>query len=462
MSTMAGQGQGPGQGLLTSFLAAIQASLSVLLVISYGALSARLQVLDAASAKAISKICVRFFLPALLLTKIGAELHAGSASRYLVVLIWALVCHLVSFLVGSLAHLVFGMPDWITVAIMFNNTTSYPLLLVQSLHATGILSVLVEGGDGTTHDAIERAKSYFLVFATVSSCLTFAVGPRLIDSEHAPDRKENHETDHEDGDDEERRNADSNEATDRTQLLGADTTQVQQLVVSTSFFPSRRHSSTPKAAHYDDRRLSLLVISKRRWYGLNDRVRWWLLFLYDFLNAPLLSAVLGAIIGLVPALHRAFFADTDDGGIFTAWLTASLSNIGSVFVPLPVVIAGVSLYLSTQQPRSEDAKSRTSWLTTGFALVVRFVLWPVVSIAVIYLLASRTAWLGDDPMLWFAMMLMPTGPPAMKLVAMVEVSDADEEDEHKIARLLTVSPPFFPFPPCISWLQVMTLTLMMM
>jgi predicted permease len=452
MSTMAGQGPGPGQGLLTSFLAAIQASLSVLLVISYGALSARLQVLDAASAKAISKICVRFFLPALLLTKIGSELHAGSASRYLVVLIWALICHLVSFVVGSLAHLVFGMPDWITVAIMFNNTTSYPLLLVQSLDATGILSVLV-AGDGTTHDAIERAKSYFLVFATVSSCLTFAVGPRLIDAEHAPDPKENHETDDEDGDDGERREEDSNEATDRTQLLGADTTQLQQLLVSTSFFPSRRRSSTPKAAHYDDRRLSCLVISKRRWDRLHDRARWWLLLLYDFLNAPLLSAVLGAIIGLVPALHRAFFASTDDGGIFTAWLTASLSNIGSVFVPLPVLIAGVSLYLSTQQPKSdEDAKTRTPWLTTGFVLLVRFVLWPVVSIAVIYLLASRTAWLGDDPMLWFAMMLMPTGPPAMKLIAMVEVSDADEEDEHKLAKLLTVSP--FPFPPLHSWLQV--------
>jgi hypothetical protein len=42
-------------------------------------------------------------------------------------------------------------------------------------------------------------------------------------------------------------------------------------------------------------------------------------------------------------------------------------------------------------------------------------------------------------MLWFAMMLMPTGPPAMKLITMVEISDADEEDEHKIVKLLTVS-----------------------
>jgi len=32
-----------------------------------------------------------------------------------------------------------------------------------------------------------------------------------------------------------------------------------------------------------------------------------------------------------------------------------------------------------------------------------------------------------------------SGPPAMKLITMVEVSNADEEDEDKIAKLLTVS-----------------------
>src|SRR6266536_2161991 len=128
----------------------------------------------------------KIFLPALLLTKIGSELHSGSVHRYLVILAWAFICHFISFLIGLSAHLLFGMPDWITAAIMFNNTTSYPLLLIQCLDETGILSGLITS-DETTRDAIERAKSYFLVFATVSSCLTFAVGPRLIDSEHAPD-----------------------------------------------------------------------------------------------------------------------------------------------------------------------------------------------------------------------------------------------------------------------------------
>jgi hypothetical protein len=329
------------------------------------------------------------------------------------------------------------MPDWITAAIMFNNTTSYPLLLIQSLEDTGILDLLISD-DESIHDAIERAKSYFLVFATISSCLTFAFGPRLIDSEHAPEVPEDKDDEEVgEGHQEQEQTVQHGDELERSPLLFSNESQRRTSMPSVSFFPSsRKPSSTPKLAHFErwpD------VISKHRWYTFNDRARWWLLFLYDFLTAPLAGAVLGAVVGLVPFLHRAFFSPTNSGGIFTAWLTASLSNIGSLFVPLPVVIAGVSLYLSARRPIWENVQAATPWLTTIFVLLVRFLLWPVLSISVIYLLASKTNILGDDPMLWFAMMLMPTGPPAMKLITMVEISDADEEDEHKIVKLLTVS-----------------------
>ena len=129
--------------------------------------------------------------------------------------------------------------------------------------------------------------------------------------------------------------------------------------------------------------------------------------MYDFVNAPVIGASLGAVIGLVPRLHVAFFSETYEGGIFTAWLTESLKNIGGLFVPLPVVIAGVSLYTAYKKSKSdpESHASATPWGTTVFILVIRFVVWPAFSIAVIYYLAKNTDFLGDDPMLWFTLML---------------------------------------------------------
>jgi auxin efflux carrier family protein len=147
------------------------------------------------------------------------------------------------------------------------------------------------------------------------------------------------------------------------------------------------------------------------------------------------------VVGLVPALHRAFFSSTYEGGIFTAWLTSSLENIGGLFVPLPVVVAGVSLFTAMRETyqHPEPAKTKLPWAPFSFILFTRFIVWPIISIATIQALASRTNILESDPMLWFTMMLMPTGPPAMKLITLVQVSGAGQDEETNIAKLLTVS-----------------------
>ncbi|KAF2006056.1 hypothetical protein P154DRAFT_385257, partial [Amniculicola lignicola CBS 123094] len=432
--------------LASSFIAAIQASLSVLLVISYGAIAARLGLLDSKNGKAISKICVKMFLPALLVIQIGSELHPGSAHRYIIILAWAFIAHIISFFIGIAGHYLFKFPAWITAAIMFNNTTSYPLLLIQSLDQTGILQSLIVD-DETTREAISRAKSYFLVFATVSSCLTFAVGPRLIDSEHAPDEDDQKSLDSRDSDLGSENVADEEESrppNESTSLLGVphaySIRDRHASITNITFFPAKPQFTTVRRKPFYIRRV--------QWRDLSPRAKWWLLFFYDFLNAPVIGAIIGAIIGLTPPLHRIFFSSMKDGGIFTAWLTESWRNVGGLFVPLPLIVAGISLYTSymeTHGPRSTGSSPPSAglpYLTTLFILVIRFIIWPAFSIGIIYLIVKnegRGGLLGDDPMLWFAMMLMPTGPPAMKLITMIQVSDAGVEDERKIAKILTIS-----------------------
>lgn len=73
-------------GVLPSFLGALQASLAVLLTISYGFIASRFNLLKESSARDISKLCVRLFLPALLITNVGSELHADTVHRYVPIL----------------------------------------------------------------------------------------------------------------------------------------------------------------------------------------------------------------------------------------------------------------------------------------------------------------------------------------------------------------------------------------
>jgi hypothetical protein len=72
--------------LLVPFAGAIQASFSVLLTIAFGVIAAQCNLLSTNAAKEVSKLCVRMFLPALLIFKIGSNLHQGTAVRYIPVL----------------------------------------------------------------------------------------------------------------------------------------------------------------------------------------------------------------------------------------------------------------------------------------------------------------------------------------------------------------------------------------
>jgi predicted permease len=72
--------------LVVPFVGAIQASFSVLLTIFYGVLAAQFKLLSSNAAKELSNVCVRMFLPALLIFKVGNELQQGTALRYLPIL----------------------------------------------------------------------------------------------------------------------------------------------------------------------------------------------------------------------------------------------------------------------------------------------------------------------------------------------------------------------------------------
>ena len=84
----------------------------------------------------------------------------------------------------------FKLPSWVTPAISFNNTTALPLLLIESLASTGILDPLLASDTDTVDAALMRAESYFLVNAMIGDTLTFAMGPKLLDGEHAPEHKQ--------------------------------------------------------------------------------------------------------------------------------------------------------------------------------------------------------------------------------------------------------------------------------
>ncbi|EMD85678.1 hypothetical protein COCC4DRAFT_54294 [Bipolaris maydis ATCC 48331] len=410
--------------LIVPFTGALQAALSVLLTIALGVVAAQCNLLSPNAAKEVSRLCVRMFLPALLIYKIGDNLHQDTGLRYVPILIWSVCYTLLSLLIGRVLTRFFKLPAWVAPAIAFNNTTSLPLLLIQSLKQTQILdAILIAGESGS--QAMDRAESYFLVNAMVSNSLTFALGPRLL------------KPGDEDGRDSQDDNVQEGQASDSDES-DVDTADIERgphgiINEETSLLPRRivkRANRVEKSGY----------LKTRNWYrSLSPWLQEILDITWQFANAPLIGALLGAIIGLTPPLHRLFFSPSNQGGYLNAWLTTAIKNVGELFASLQIIVVGVKLSKGILRMKNGQDSGHVDKASLALVLLMRFIVWPLISIPLIWALASNTRSLDADPMLWFSMMLMPTGPPAMILVALCDVTGAAESIKMTVAKFLTIS-----------------------
>lgn len=202
---------------------------------------------------------------------------------------------------------------------------------------------------------------------------------------------------------------------------------------------NEEHTLLPKrlARAATHKRHQGLRYGRRLWRRAPKFLQETLSFVASFTNAPLIGALIGIIIGFAPPLKRAFFNQAEDGGFFNAWLTTCVRNIGGLFPTLQVIVVGVKLRQSLHQMKKGESGGALPWLPSLYVLLVRFVVWPAISIPLLWALAQKAHLLAPDPFLVFAMAIMPAGPPALKLAALADVNGSPEEEQMSIARFLT-------------------------
>lgn len=208
---------------------------------------------------------------------------------------------------------------------------------------------------------MDRAESYFLINAMVSNSLTFALGPRLLKpcDEDAPD--------HEEADDSEEEEQAQQESDCDNIERGPD----GLINEHTSLLPGRiiRVANRAEKKGY---------LKTRGWY--NNLPPWTQEVLdvaWQFANAPILGAVVGATIGLTPALHRLFFSPSNEGGYLNASLTTAIKNIGDLFASMQIIVVGVKLSQSMLNMKRGEESGEVSKGSLALVTFFRFILWPL-------------------------------------------------------------------------------------
>lgn len=186
-----------------------------------------------------------------------------------------------------------------------------------------------------------RAKSFFLINAVVSNALTFALGPRLLNGSE------------EDGEEKEENDEEEEEANENTSLL-----------------PDHVQHHGGKAVDRTHKH------AKKHWKNMHPWLQKTLDFLYQFLNAPVIGAVIGMTIGLVKPLKKAFFAKPHQGGVFEAWLTTAIKNTGELFAALQVIVVGVKLASSLRKQKRGDESGDLPFAPLAIVTIMRHFVWP--------------------------------------------------------------------------------------
>ena len=222
--------------------------------------------------------------------------------------------------------------------------------------------MIIRHGD-TVSNAIQRAQSYFLVCAVVSKTIGYAVGPKMLETNNGDGNAQERVSEHGPGlqDAEAGTGASSHPAND-----GADGTVNEE----SHLLPERAHKASRQVKGW------CRLYCSHIFSFLPRQVKHELLIPFEspFADVMFICTIVGAVLGSVPSLHKAFFNHPDHGGIFTAWLTSSVRDIGKLFTTLQIFIVGGKLGLSFERMAGGSERIPLRAIVTIF--LFRLVLWP--------------------------------------------------------------------------------------
>lgn len=293
--------------------------------------------------------------------------------------VWAISYTAISVLMGYVLSRLLRLPQWVTPTVASNNTSSLPLLLLETLRSTGSLNLITLPGQ-TQDDALSRAQSYFLVCAVTTKTISYAIGPRMLRDVGNEGQNRNRNPQPQDNVDSESQttseqqqqpqqdnNTNSHDSSNETPQLPTEQEEEEAANEQTSLLPTQIQTARYKTSNAICYIFSFFPRPVRR--GL-DAIN------SPFVDAALLCTATGALVGLVPKLHHAFFAKYEEGGIFHAWLTSSVKNIGDLFTSLQVFLVGCKLGVSFEKMRRSKKSGNAPVRALLVVFCVRLIFWP--------------------------------------------------------------------------------------
>lgn len=274
------------------------------------------------SLQVVSKLNLYFLTPCLLFTKMASTITWDQFKSFYPIPIFYCFFSFTSWAIAKLGSRLLGFSrdeeKFVIASIVFSNTNSLPMALVQSLAMSGAGVRLLrddgEGGDERRFVAA-RGMSYILFYAIFGNLVRWSYGFSLLVPMNDPEVEESNEKgvvrlESTKGDDEVRIDMDNNPQAHHIQNPSPSPT------------PSLYSTKPP-----------MMTILLQTMIRVFDKLR-------QVLTPPLLTALVALMVGLIPVLHQ-FFMSPDSK--FYAFVIHPLEECGSAAIPLILLCLGAQV-----------------------------------------------------------------------------------------------------------------------
>ncbi|KAF9139176.1 hypothetical protein BGX30_008285 [Mortierella sp. GBA39] len=364
--------------------AAAEAVSQVLVVVACGVILSRTGYLSQSAQKSISKVNLYFMTPCLLFTKIASTVNWTQFKAFWPIPVFYLLFTTLSWVVARVGSRLFGFSKdeekFVIASIVFSNTNSLPMALLQSLAFSAAGDRLLRDADDTREAVAARGISYILFYAIFGNLVRWSYGFSLL----VPKDKEEEEQEeteeytalppaapsvlinvdmpsgsrrsdasvltlpstfrssqsHTQNIDESYQGAFENAPLRKTAQQQADPAYLHPL----SLPQSQSNPALSPAVSISE---SILLQRAQTAYERISQV----------LTPPLLTALLALVIGLVPALHQLFMSPSST---FYRFFVRPIEGCGAAAIPMILLCLGAQVVHFATSSSSASAALKPS------------------------------------------------------------------------------------------------------
>ncbi|CCH45740.1 putative transporter [Wickerhamomyces ciferrii] len=390
-----------------SFLT-FQAVVQVIIVCFAGFWAAKTGLLNKNAQKIVSVLNVDLFTPALIFSKLAKSLSLKKLLEIIVIPIFYAISTGISYIVSLIVSKFFKFDEYesnfVIAMSVFGNSNSLPVSLTVALSYT-LPNLEWSDVDNDSPDQIAaRGILYLLIFQQIGQVLRWSWGYNTL-LKRKPTPLNSYTVDVE----------------DRSQRFptpgSSDSDYSKSSPADHLLSIEPNYDESIERANYNDyyEETSLL---KKTWFKLSQ---FWSNFL-SFMNPPLYSMIASVIVASIQPIQKALFIDD---GFWHNTIAEAIIQLGSVSIPLILIVLGSNLYPSSDiPPASQNYKKIVFASLISRMIIPPIILLPIIAIVVKFLQIS----IIDDPIFLVVAFILTISPPAIQLSQICQLNEIFEQE----------------------------------